>query len=113
QIQASEPGITVGLQTRPAIRLIHERAVQRMRQYQRRRGRELRGGAAQRPDFSYDRDDYRPLGLAMFETMVRPSPLPQRSAVGAPPPPRPAMMTGEAEASTYSLVRDDGHRYAW
>jgi len=113
QIQASEPGITVGLQTRPAIRLTHQRAVQRMRQYQRRRGRELRDGAAKRPDFSYDRDDYRPLGLAMFEKMVRPSPLPQRSAVGAPLPPRPEMMTGEAESSTYSLVRDDGHRYAW
>lgn len=117
QIQKTDRGIKLELQTRPSIRLIHQRAVQRMRQFQRRRSRDLHGAAALvRPDFSYDRDDYRPLGLAMFEKFVRPSPLPQRGAVGAPLPSRPDMMMDQgdgAESQTFALTGDEGHRYAW
>ncbi|MGA0599560.1 AAA domain-containing protein [Caulobacter sp. KR2-114] len=117
QIKASEPGVDLRLVTRPAIRLIHQKAVQRLQQFQRRRGRDaLRGGQLARPDFSYDRDDYRPLGLALFEGQVRPSPLPMRSAVGAraaPSPMRMAPRSDTAEALTYDLPEDGGHKFAW
>ncbi|MFP3275547.1 MAG: AAA domain-containing protein, partial [Paraburkholderia sp.] len=75
-----------------------------------------RSKALTRPDFSYDRDDYRPLGLALFETYVKPSPLPQRIAVGAAMPAQPERMlpgSGEAESLAYSLARGEGHRFSW
>ncbi|MES2902548.1 MAG: DUF4011 domain-containing protein, partial [Pseudomonadota bacterium] len=111
QIRRSEPGVTLALTTKPEIELIHQKAVQRMRVFQRRRGANVRGSGVSRPEFSYDRDDYRPLGLALFEKYVKPSPLPQRIAVGAPMPPRPDRMV--AEAMSYALAGGDGHRFAW
>ncbi|NEX93427.1 DUF4011 domain-containing protein [Caulobacter sp. 17J65-9] len=116
QIQASEPGVELRLHTRPSIRLIHQKAVQRLQQFQRRRGRDLRRASVGRPDFSYDREDYRPLGLALFEQQVKPSPLPLRGAVGGRAPATPVHMsapTAEVENLTFSLPEDEGHKFAW
>ena len=112
QIGESEPGVTLNLQRRPAIRLILQRAVQRVAQFNRRRG-----GAKQAQstvtDFSYARDDYRPLGHALFEKFVRPSPLPQRLAAGGHLRPRPDYMVAQTEGQSFALGVDDGHRFAW
>ncbi|CAN7447728.1 DUF4011 domain-containing protein [Phenylobacterium sp. LjRoot225] len=116
QIQASEPGVDLRLHTRPSIKLIHQKAVQRLQQFQRRRGRDLRRATVGRPDFSYDRDDYRPLGLAIFEQQVKPSALPLRGAVGGRAPATPVHMAPsslEAENLTFSLPEDEGHKFAW
>jgi predicted DNA-binding WGR domain protein len=115
QIRQSEPGVTLALTARPQIELIHQKAVQRLRLFQRRRQRTARASGVARPDFSYERDDYRPLGLALFEKYVRPSPLPQRIAVGAPMPPRADCITatGDAEGIAYAHAGGEGHRYAW
>jgi hypothetical protein len=115
QIRQSEPGVTLALTARPQIELIHQKAVQRLRLFQRRRQRTARASGVARPDFSYERDDYRPLGLALFEKYVRPSPLPQRIAVGAPMPPRADRIaaTGDAEGMAYAHAGGEGHRYAW
>jgi predicted DNA-binding WGR domain protein len=116
QIHASEPGVDLRLHTRPSIKLIHQKAVQRLQQFQRRRGRDLRRASIGRPDFSYDRDDYRPLGLAMFEQMVKPSALPLRGSVGGRVAARPVHAvapTGEIENLTFSMPEDDGHKFAW
>ncbi|MEO5866237.1 MAG: AAA domain-containing protein [Sphingomonas sp.] len=115
QIARSEPGVKLSLTTKPEIELIHQKAVQRLRVFQRRRNMSARASGVTKPDFSYDREDYRPLGLALFEKYVKPSPLPQRIAVGAPMPPRPDRMaaTGEAESMSYALAGGDGHRFAW
>ncbi|WP_020180387.1 AAA domain-containing protein [Methylopila sp. M107] len=117
QIRRSEPGVELRLLTRPSVRLVHQRAVQRMQQFQRRKTRDQRRRAVHgRPDFSYDRSDYRPLGLALFEQQVRPSPLPLRSAVGARSRPQPLHMVapaGAVENVTYTLPEDEGHRFAW
>src|SRR5436190_8310485 len=90
QIQASEPGVTLHLIDRPQIQLIHERARQRVDQYQRLL--KLKARPARRPDpadYSYARDQFRPLGLQLFAEKVRPAPLPLRDAAGAPPSFRP------------------------
>jgi predicted DNA-binding WGR domain protein len=117
QIQQSEPGVELRLLTKPAIELIHQKAVQRMQQFKRRRGREqLRTGKTGRPAFSYEPDDYRPLGLALFRQKVSPSELPLRGAVGAAPTARPLQMVAqnnEIESATFSISEDRGHRYAW
>lgn len=115
QIRASEPGVELRLQRKPAIELIRRKAVQRLQQYQRRSGTRARSDG-QRPDFSYERDDYRPLGLALFRQHVQPSPLPLRGAVGAAPTPSPLHMSAsadEVEHATYALQDDNGHAYAW
>ncbi|WGM37497.1 AAA domain-containing protein [Caulobacter sp. NIBR1757] len=117
QIRQSEPGVELRLQTKPAIQLIHQKAVQRLRQFQKGRGRAAsRRAAAGKPDFSYDRADYRPLGLALFRQRVQPSALPLRGAVGASFESNPRYMVApasEIEHATFSLPQDDGHRYAW
>lgn len=115
QIRASEPGVELRLQRKPTIELIRRKAVQRLQQYQRRSGGRVRSDG-QRPDFSYERDDYRPLGLALFRQRVQPSPLPLRGAVGAAPTPTPLHMSASAdeiEHTTYALQDDNGHAYAW
>ena len=114
QIHRSEPGVTLSITDKPQIELIHQKAVQRLKLFQRRKQRTARANGVARPDFSYERDDYRPLGLALFEKYVRPTPLPQRLAVGGRMPPRPdRMVAGDAEALTYALSGGDGHRYKW
>lgn len=113
QIQRTEPGVTLALTTKPEIELIHQKAVQRLRVFQRRRGATARSSGVARPEFSYDRDDYRPLGLALFEKYVKASPLPQRIAVGASMPPRPDRMAAAAEATSYALSGGEGHRFKW
>ena len=43
-------------------------------------------------DYSYDRADFRPLGLELFRRKVMPAPLPLRDLAGAPPAPRMPLM---------------------
>ncbi|SFS11825.1 AAA domain-containing protein [Sphingomonas jatrophae] len=111
QIHRSEPGVRLDLQERPQIRLILQKAIQRVNRFNRRRG--TREAVSTRTDFSYDRDDYRPLGLALFEKFVKPAPLPQRLAAGGSLRQGPARMVAETEALTYSAGVDEGHRFAW
>lgn len=115
QIHRSEPGVTLSVTDKPQIELIHQKAVQRLKLFQRRKQKTARSSGVVRPDFSYGREDYRPLGLALFEKYVRPTPLPQRLAVGGRMPARPDRMVAgsDAEALTYALASGEGHRYKW
>ncbi len=115
QIHRSEPGVSLALTAQPQIELIHQKAVQRLRVFQRRRQRAARATGVSRPDFSYEQDDFRPLGLALFEKFVRPSPLPQRIAAGGRLPPRAERMVadGETEHLSYAHAGGEGHRFAW
>jgi predicted DNA-binding WGR domain protein len=112
QIQKTEPGVRLELQQRPQIRLIYQKAVQRIKQFTKRRGLQKQTVSAS-TDFSYSRDDYRPLGFALFEKFVRPSPLPQRLAAGGSLKAKPDFMVAEIEALTYQANVDEGHRFAW
>jgi predicted DNA-binding WGR domain protein len=115
QIRRSEPAVELRLVDKAAIRMVRQKALQRMQQYERRRPASGRvSSAAGLPPYSYARDDYRPLGRALFEQWVRPSPLPQRFEAGAPPAVRqPRMAAAAAERTGYVLEESDGHRYAW
>src|SRR5262245_11322840 len=59
QIHRTEPGVTLALNTKPEIELVHQKAVQRLKLFQRRRDRRTKAAGVVRPDFSYERDDYR------------------------------------------------------
>ncbi len=120
QIRRTEPSVELRLIEKPQVRLVRQKALQRLQQYQRRRpaGRGTRAVAGRLPDYSYEREDYRPLGQALFERWVRPSALPQRFEAGAAPVagPRHAWMVEEvadAERVGYALQEAEGHRYAW
>ncbi|WAH55718.1 AAA domain-containing protein [Pseudomonas silvicola] len=114
QIKLTEPGVELRLQSKPQIEMIHQKAVQHLHHFQRRRARQRATGPSVRPDFSYARDDYRPLGLQLFRQKVLPSALPLRGAVGSKPAARTHQMAASTtENSTFSLPQDLGHRYAW
>lgn len=126
QIQASEPGVTLNKIDRPQIELIHEKARQRLDQYRRRmRLQAKRARTVAKPEYSYDREHFRPLGLQLFLEKVRPTPMPLRDAAGAAPQPRlphivdpqGAPNSGkvlETERQMFAL-RDGGNQnpYAW
>ncbi len=85
QIHASEPGVTLNKIDRPQIELIHEKAVQRVDQYRRRiKAHSPRARNIPRPEYSYDRENFRPMGLQLFIQKIRPTLMPLRDAVGAP-----------------------------
>jgi predicted DNA-binding WGR domain protein len=128
-IAATEAGVRLRLLAEPEISLIHQRARQRLEQFRRRQRRRtpVRETSA-RPDFSYDADDFRPLGLRLFQERVLLAPLPVRGALGAAPKPRrmniadtdaavaPAGAAGnDAEAMSFSLreAQATGNPYEW
>jgi predicted DNA-binding WGR domain protein len=119
QIHRSEPGVELRLVEKPSIRLVRQKAMQRMQQYQRRKPASGKApGAGWLPPFSYAAEDYRPLGRALFEQWVRPSELPQRFEAGAAPAAlrQPAMVEVAEkidERQGYVLEEQEGHRYAW
>lgn len=112
QIHRTEPGVRLDLQEKPQIRMIFQKAVQRVNSFNRRRG-QSRQKVVATADFSYERDDYRPLGFALFEKFVKPSRLPQRLAAGGSNRPSNAFMADPDGAQTFALGADEGHRYAW
>lgn len=121
QIRRTEPAVELRLVERASIRIVRQKALQRMQQYQRRRApqriRMLDEGWL--PSFSYDAADYRPLGRALYEAWVCPSVLPQRFEAGAPVAARQPRMSGasaqpeDADRDGYVLQESEGHRYAW
>ena len=112
QIHESEPGVRLELQERPAIRLILQRAVARVNKFNRRRTGKKETISA-KAEFSYSRDDYRPLGLALFEKFVKPDPLPQRIATGGGYTPKREFMVAETESMAYGKASGEGHKFSW
>lgn len=114
QIHASEPGVSLTLTEKPRIQLFHEKAKQRVDQYRRRMARNGRRITAAKVDYSYDKADFRPLGLQVFQKKIVPAPLPLRDLAGAPPLPRQLNMVTETERKTFSIVEDSlGNPYSW
>ncbi|KJK24749.1 DNA helicase [Burkholderiaceae bacterium 16] len=128
QIRGSEPSVELRLVDKAAVRLVRQKALQRMQQFQRRKpgmAAARAGGGGWLPPYSYAQDDYRPLGRALFEHWVRPSELPQRFEAGAAPsagPRQPNMAqpaAGTVDAADagdrkgFVLQESEGHRYAW
>ncbi len=124
QIRASEPGVTLRLVDKPEIQLIHERARQRLAQFQRKQ--KLRAPAKRTKasfSYSYDRENFRPLGLQLFREKVLPAPLPQRAAAGGlsearlphmVAPVLPSEPVVETERQTFALREDrPGNPYSW
>ena len=114
QIQASEPGVTLNKIDRPQIELIHEKARQRVDQYRRRlKIQAHKTRLAKKADYSYDRENLKPLGLQLFLEKVRPTPMPLRDVVGAPPQPRlPHIVDPAAPADAGKVLETERQMFA-
>lgn len=114
QIQASEPGVTFNKIDRPQIELVHEKARQRVDQYRRRLKLQARKArVTAKPDYSYDRENLKPLGLQIFLEKVRPTPMPLRDVAGAPPQPRlPHIVDSGAPADAGKVLETERQMFA-
>ncbi|HZX05933.1 AAA domain-containing protein [Kribbella sp.] len=108
EIQATEPGLQLHLREKPRIDLVRQRAVTRLRTYNRRRhGNLATGFGGKQYPYSYRRADYQPLGVQIYRTQLAQQTLPLGVALGEEPR-RPAAI----ETDTYSLDTDGGP-YSW
>ncbi len=119
-IQATDPSVEVELVDKPRINLIKRRAQLRVDAYRRRRAQaQASSGRWRRQDHSYDTDDWRPLGLALYRRFVEPPELPLRSLTSAPPFLRrpesfaAANQKGEREQELYAVSSGDVSRQRW
>src|SRR6185295_18310802 len=105
-ITASEPGVTLNLIDRPRVEVIHDLAQRRLERH--RRSARLSGKGVKTflgVDYSYDRINFHPLGLALFQARVRPSPTRLRATVRAKSAPRSHLRQPEGGGL---LLADDG-----
>ena len=109
QVQATAPEVSIELVDKPRIELLRRQARLRVDNYRRRRAKTLAAsGRWRRQDHSYDHDDWRPLGLALYRRFVEETELPLRELVGAAPRPRRQSALGEGvlgERTSMSYTR--------
>lgn len=118
KVQASEPGVTIELIDKPRINIIHAKAQRRLEQYRRRARLSGRGVRTFLDlDYSYDRDNYHPLGLRLFQTRVAP-PRPSLSdLIEETPRPRTHMVAADPEETKerrlVTQTADQTNPYHW
>ena len=118
QIRRSEPAVTLRKIEQPRIELIRERARLRIEQFRRRQRTTEVAARRRRFDYSYARDELRPLGIQLFLAHVKQARAPFRELVDAEPPKREleffAASATEIERETYSIAESgDGGPYDW
>lgn len=118
QARSTEPGITVRTLDRPQIELVRRRAQLRVDQYRKRQ----RSSTLHPPSatikfaYSYEQRDFKPLGIQLFDAMVRyRRPASLRLAAGAPTDRQPRFgPVGVVEQDTYALREDTpANPYEW
>lgn len=86
EIQASEPGVTLDLVEKPQVKLLHDKARRRLEQFLHRQRLSGRGVKTHGTlDYSYRPENFKPLGLGLFTSRVRPSPAPTRGLLSTCP----------------------------
>lgn len=115
RVQATAPGLTIDLIDKPRVSLIRRRAQLRVDAYLRRRAQsQASSGRWRRNDYSYDRDDWRPLGLTLFRRFVEPTELPLRSLAGADPiEKRTPGFAATREREQFAMANGDVSRQRW
>jgi hypothetical protein len=120
KVQASEPAVTIEKIDKPRINLIHAKAQRRLEQYRRRvrlSGRGVRSFLD--IDYSYDRANFHPLGLRLFQTRIAPAEPRLRTLVEETPRPHTHMMpvldapVEERERQLYSQAEEETNPYRW
>jgi superfamily I DNA and/or RNA helicase/predicted DNA-binding WGR domain protein len=116
-IQMSEPAVTVEKIDKPRIHLIHAQAQRRLDQFRRRARLSGRGVRSYgNLDYSYNRENFHPLGLRLFQTRLMPSDTNLRSIIDETPRPRANMAPASSPASQrqlYSKVEEQANPFVW
>ena len=115
KVQSTDPGLTIDVIDKPRISLIRRRAQLRVDAYLRRRAQaQASSGRWRRNDYSYDRDDWRPLGLSLYRRFVEPQELPLRTLAGADPTTKTAgEFAATRERETFAIASGDVSRQRW
>jgi predicted DNA-binding WGR domain protein len=120
KVQASEPAVSVEKIDKPRINLIQAKAQRRLDQYRRRvrlSGRGVRSFLD--IDYSYDRANYHPLGLRLFQNRIAHAEPRLRTVIEESPRPRKHMMPAlaaplaEKERQLYSQAEEEANPYRW
>ncbi|WP_329004157.1 AAA domain-containing protein [Kribbella sp. NBC_00709] len=108
EIQATEPGLQLHLREKPRIDLVRQRAMTRLRTYnRRRRGNVATGFGGKQYPYSYRRTDYQPLGVQIYRTQLAEQTLPLGITLGDSP-----RRPGALETDVYSIDTEGGP-YSW
>jgi len=86
QILASEPGVSFTFADKPKRRLLHTTVRRRLDQFQRRQRGHKGKRSGDISDYSYDVENYKPLGVQLFQQRVRIPEAPFRNIAGRPLP---------------------------
>ncbi|MDX6474870.1 MAG: hypothetical protein QOH95_381, partial [Gaiellaceae bacterium] len=118
QIRRSEPAVTLRKIEQPRIELIRERARMRIEQFRRRQRSAEISARRRRFDYSYTRDELRPLGIQLFLEHVKPARAPFRNVVDTEAPKRELSFFSapatELERETYVVAdTSGGSPYDW
>lgn len=120
KIGASDRGVTLQRIDRPRIDVIFDKARRRLEQYRRRMRVSGRGVKSFLDlDYSYDAANYHPLGLRLFNEVVRPATTHLRDVISTGPPrPRYAVEPAggavvEAQRSFYALREREQNPFVW
>jgi hypothetical protein len=120
KVQASEPAVTVEKIDKPRINLIQASARRRLEQYRRRLRLSGRGVRSFLDiDYCYERTNYHPLGLRLFQTRIAPAEPRLRTLIEESPRPR-THMTSAAESplatkerQLYSQAEEETNPFHW
>ncbi|MEI7687369.1 MAG: DUF4011 domain-containing protein, partial [Planctomycetota bacterium] len=121
RIQATEPAVTLEDIDKPRINVIHAQAQRRLDQYRRRARLSGRGVRSYlNLDYSYNQENYHPLGLRLFQTRLTPTETRLRSIVDETPRPRTSMApappkggAGGRERQLFSKVDEQTNPFVW
>ena len=119
RVQATAPAVAVEIVDKPHVDLLRRKAQLRVDTYRRRRAKTLASsGRWRRQDHSYELDDWRPLGQALYRRFVLPTDLPMRALAGAAPRPQTQAFAATAdptvrETETYSVGGPDASASRW
>jgi hypothetical protein len=112
KVQQSEPATTVVKVARPRIQLIHAKAQRRLDQYIQRSRLSGKGVRTfENLDYSYDAENFQPLGLRLFQAHIRHTPTNLQTIIQQKPRMR-SFMLPEVEKTAPPAVQDERTLYA-
>jgi predicted DNA-binding WGR domain protein len=115
QVEEANQGIVLHYIDKPRIRLIHSEARQTVSNYRKRLRRQPgRGGIYSLP-YSYDPENYQPLGLALYRERIEPKSSQLEFLVDPDirPAPQHLAETGMRQRELYSLAESESNPYKW
>jgi AAA domain/REase_MTES_1575/Protein of unknown function (DUF4011)/WGR domain len=115
QVEEANQGVMLHYIDKPRIRLIHSEARQTVSNYRKRLRRQAERGGVYSVPYSYDPENYHPLGLALFRSRIEPKPSQLQFLVdpSISRAPRYLTETGMRRRELYSLAESESNPYSW